>query len=246
MLLGVVTLCLTLLLLPSARAAIELGEKDSAKIDTHTGHVELEVERDPDAEDAKPLKVEHPVICEKIQNYWGPVLTAKAQTLMELKLFNTAGMLARDLEAKMEKHKKEDHSHFDCHEAKDLLSMSSARETVDLFRALLEVPVKGHTGESVEATLRDMQQSLQGAKLLSPDSYNEFEDVIKDLEKMRGQYAGIKADYDAVMTEHEDCRKNFQSFIKEVLDLTHDDIPNWEHLHFGLESLQEQCQRDEL
>ena len=219
----------------------KIGDGDRHTIDTEKGTVEIEMDAEEGAVDALPIHAEFPEICAKIDSIWWPVINAKSESNLELKLFHTAGVLARDLERKMEEHKKADHEHFSCHEAKDLLSHTSARETVELFRTLLRVPIQGHTGESIEQTLKDMQKSFNDAKLISPDAYNEFEDVIQDLVKMHRQYDGIKADYDAVMTEHADCKKNFVNFIKETLDLTHDDIPKWDQLQFGLDSLREQC-----
>jgi hypothetical protein len=223
----------------------EIGDGDSHTIDTEKGEVDVELDAEPDAVYRQHINKEFPEICQKVETIWGPLLNAKADANLELKLFHTAGVLAQDLEAKMEQHKKKDHNHFDCHEAKGLLSMTSARETLDLFRTLLHVPLQGHTGESVESTIRDMQQSLQAAKLISYDAYTEFEEVLKNLKKLHGQYDVIKKDYDAVMTEHADCKVNFQNFIKETLDLTHDDIPKWEQLQFGVDSLREQCARPE-
>ena len=234
---------LLLLCLLAVTVRSEIGDGDTHTIDTEKGTVEVELDAEEGAVAADPVYVEFPEICAKIESIWWSVINAKAESNLELKLFHTAGVLARDLERKMEEHKKADHEHFSCHEAKDLLSHTSARETVDLFRTLLHVPIPGHTGESIETTLKDMQKAFNDAKLISPDAYNEFEDVIQDLIKMHSQYDVIKADYDAVMTEHADCRKNFVNFIKETLDLTHDSIPKWDQLQFGLDSLRDQCKQ---
>jgi len=188
-----------------------------------------------------PLYSSHPDICAKIKNVWGPVLLAKVKAHQEANLFNSAGALSQDLENKMEQHKKVDHNHFNCHEAKDLFSMTSAKELMAVFRTIFDVPVKGHTGETVVQLIREMQQELQNAGLLGYDSYNEFEEVLKDMEIMNKQYVTIKADFDAVMSESRDCTTNFQNFMKEILDLTHEELPNWEHLEWGVEQLKEQC-----
>jgi len=213
----------------------------SHHIDHETGTHHIHVDHDEDYGQLTHLKTAFPDICKKVENEWYKMIQEKHNRHLELVLFNTAGILAQDLDNALEQHKKEDHEHFTCHEAKELLSKSSARETLDLFRLVLQNPVEGHTGETVEVALKEMKKMLNEAELLSEDSSNEIEDILQDLMKMHRQYDVIKKDYDAVMSEHEDCRKNFASFIKETLDVTHDDIPKYEHLEMGLGMLREQC-----
>eukprot|EP00759_Apiculatamorpha_spiralis_P035356 PhF_6_TR36172/c1_g1_i3/m.52664 len=65
--------------------------------DTETGHVTIEREVDPsEAEALKPLKQSHPDLCTKVINYYQPLVKAKAEANLELKLFHTAASLARD------------------------------------------------------------------------------------------------------------------------------------------------------
>jgi len=232
-------------------AALAISSVCTEEVDdgTHTHEFEMNTDEGtaqfttPDNEVPVPLYDTHPDICKKVINTWQPVVLAKAEAMQELSLFNTAGVLASDLDIKLQEHKKTDHNHFNCHEAKELLSTTAAREIMSIYKTVLEAPMKGYTGDQVVAVLKEMRDEMEAKHIIVGDSVTEFNEAIADLEKMKEQYKQLKIDYDAVHSEHAECTTNYQRYIKEMLELSHDDIPQWEHLQWGLDSLKEQCTR---
>eukprot|EP00760_Papus_ankaliazontas_P010141 PhM_4_TR1420/c0_g1_i1/m.66686 len=221
----------------------EDGNRNTITINPDNG--EMHISGDHLVEDArKPIKSEHPALCENIVNKYTPVILAKATAMQEIKFFQAAADLAQELEAKQQQYEKQHHE-FECHEAKAVLDSTHAREFMRAFGTILEVPTKGHTGEQLIALLGEAQRELNAAKLLSDDSSAEFTDVMGDLRALRDQYGRTKPDYQDVLEEKGNCKEAFQRLVKDLMQISHDHIPNWEILEFGMDSLQSQCLREE-
>jgi hypothetical protein len=184
--------------------------------------------------------------CKVLKTKFLPLVKHRFDEAVEAHIMTDAASLGKHLEDARHKHLKKDHEHFSCSEAQDIVRHSTAQKFMATYEKFAtKAGPGGMTNDVAVEAIKELHRELKASHLVNNEALAHVQDAFEDMEHLGKWYKTIKASYDHVNNKQGECENDYMDYIKELHDISTDKMPDWEHIHMGIDSLVKQCEEDE-